>query len=186
MFISQEADSMELYQGGKFAVTVGDITKLEVDAIVNSTNPGFVRGFGVDHAIHEAAGPELEKATAGLGHASFGEARITAGFELPAKHVIHVVSPVWKDGHKGEEAQLEKAYREALGVAASNDVKTVAFPAISTGTYAFPIENATRIALTTTKAFVDEQPDRFTQVIFCAYNARDGEVYNRLARSILG
>lgn len=174
---------MELYGDGKYAVSVGDITKLEADAIINSTNPGFVRGFGVDLAIHEAAGPELAKATAELGHAGFGEARVTGGFELPAKHVIHVVAPVWKDGAQGEEELLKKAYRSALTVALEAGARTVAFPAISTGTYAFPIEAATRIALETVKSFVDEHPDAFTQVIFCPFSAEDGAVYSRLAKS---
>ena len=176
---------MELYRDGKFGVTIGDITKLEVDAIINSTNQGFVRGFGVDAAIHEAAGPELAKATATLGHAGFGEARITEGFELPAKHVIHVVAPVWKDGAQGEEELLKKAYRSALTVALEAGAKTVAFPAISTGTYAFPLEVATRIALETTKVFVDARPDAFSQVFFCPFSAEDGATYNQLAKTIL-
>jgi O-acetyl-ADP-ribose deacetylase len=176
---------MLLYRDGLFAVTVDDITKLALDAIVNSTNPGFVRGFGVDAAIHEAAGPELAKATAGFGQASFGEARITPGFELAAKHVIHVVAPIWKDGEKGELALLEKAYRAALTVALENGVKTVAFPAISTGAYAYPIEVATRVALETSKAFVAEHGGKLTQIVFCPYTDADGEVYQRLAKEIL-
>lgn len=176
---------MELYGGGRFGITIGDITKLEVDGIVNSTNPGFVRGFGVDSAIHEAAGPELAKATAALGNASFGEVRVTPGFQLKAKHVVHVVAPIWKDGQKGEEALLAKAYRAALTAARFQGIKTIAFPAISTGAYAYPYETATRIALETTAAFVKDNPEGFTQIVFCPFTEADGEVYKRLAATIL-
>ncbi len=175
---------MELYRGGLFGVTVGDITKLTVDAIVNSTNPGFVRGFGVDAAIHEAAGPELAKATSAFGQAPFGDARITPGFELQAKHVIHVVAPIWKDGEKGEVALLEKAYRNALQLAVDNGVKTLAFPAISTGAYAYPIEVATKTALETARAFTDENAGKLTQIVFCPYTDKDAEVYKRLAQEL--
>jgi O-acetyl-ADP-ribose deacetylase (regulator of RNase III) len=175
---------MEVYRGGLFGVTIGDITKLEVDAIVNSTNPGFTRGFGVDSAIHEAAGPELAKATSELGYATFGEVRVTPGFALPAKQVIHVVAPIWKDGEQGERELLAKTYRNALALAVESGVKTIAFPAISTGAYAYPLEVATRIALETARAFVDEHADKLTQVVFCAYRAQDGEVYQRLAQEI--
>lgn len=177
---------MDQYGGGRFAITVGDITKLALDAIVNSTNPGFVRGFGVDAAIHEAAGPELGKATAALGGASFAEARITPGFALPAKHVVHVVAPIWKDGGRGEEALLAKAYKAALTVAMYQGIKTIAFPAISTGAYAYPFELATRIALETAKAFVTDHPKSFTQIVFCPFTPADAVVYRKLAPSILG
>ena len=176
---------MELYRAGLFAVTVGDITKLAVDAIVNSTNPGFTRGIGVDAAIHEAAGPEFARANAALGTAVFGEARITPGFLLPAKHVIHVVAPIWRDGHQGEAALLAKTYRAALKAAYFNGVKTIALPAISTGTYAFPLEEATRIALETARDFVRERPGRLERIIFCPFTAADGAVYTRLASAIL-
>jgi len=176
---------MELYRGGRFGITIGDITKLDVDGIVNSTNPGFLRGFGVDSAIHEAAGPELAKATAALGNASFGEVRVTPGFELKAKHVVHVVAPIWKDGSKGEEALLAKTYRAALTAARFQGIRTIAFPAISTGTYAYPFETATRIALETSAAFVRDNPDAFERVVFCPFTEADGDVYKRLAGTLL-
>ena len=176
---------MELYRGGRFGITIGDITRLEVDALVNSTNPGFDRGFGVDAAIHEAAGPELAKACDALGSAAFGQARVTPGFNLAARHVVHVVAPIWRDGTQGEEAQLAKTYRAALTAAMFNKIKTIAFPAISTGTYAYPFETATRIALETCSAFVNEHPTVFTQVIFCPFTVADGDIYKRLAQAIL-
>src|SRR5262249_4529389 len=102
---------MKLYRGGRFAIAVGDITKLEVDAVVNSTNPSLAGGFGVDGAIHAAAGPELRAACEKLGGAAFGEARLTPGFRLPATWVIHVAGPIWRGGTHGEEDMLERTYR---------------------------------------------------------------------------
>ena len=177
---------MELFRGGLFAITTGDITKHAVDAIVNSTNPTFTRSFGVDSAIHEAAGPKLAAACAKLGTAAFGEARITEGFDLPAKHVVHVVAPVWHDGTKGELELLAKAYRSALTVARDNGVKTIAFPAISTGTYAYPFEQATEVAIKTCAAFVAEDADAFERIIFCPFTAVDTTVYMKVATAHLG
>lgn len=177
---------MELFRGGRFGIEVGDITKLSVDAIVNSTNPTFSPGFGVDLAIHNAAGPELAQATARLGIAPFGEARATPGFALPARHVVHVVAPVWKDGQHGEDGLLAVAYRSALTVARDLGARTVAFPAISTGAYAYPIETATRIALETCAAFDREFPDAFDRLVFAPFTEADGEVYVRLAKATLG
>ncbi len=172
---------MESYRGGRFGITVGDITKVPVDAIVNSTNQGFAAGFGVDFAIREAAGPEMNKACAALGSAGFAEARVTPGFALQAKHVVHVVAPIYKGGDKGEVDLLAKAYTNALDAARGVGAKSIAFPAISTGTYAFPIEQAAGIALEAAKAYADANPDAFEQIVFVPYTAADGEVYTRLA-----
>jgi O-acetyl-ADP-ribose deacetylase (regulator of RNase III) len=123
-----------------------DITTLPVDAIVNAANTSLLGGGGVDGAIHRAAGPRLLEATREIGGCPTGEARITPGFDLPAKWVIHTVGPVWQGGHAGEDNLLASCYRESLKLASSVDAKTVAFPAISTGAYGFPMERAARIA----------------------------------------
>ncbi|MFO0745179.1 MAG: macro domain-containing protein [Myxococcota bacterium] len=176
---------MKLYRGGKFGITVGDITKLKLDAIVNSTNPQLANGFGVDAAIHSAAGPELDAACAAIGGANFGEAKITPGFRLPAKHIIHVVAPIWRDGHYNEEDELDRIYDTALELGRQNGVKTIAFPAISTGTYAFPMELATSIALTSCVVYDQTYPNAYTRIVFCPFTNEDAEVYYRLAERFL-
>jgi len=124
-------------------------------------------------------------ATAALGNATFGEVRVTPGFDLLAKHVVRVVAPIWRDGQKSEEAALAKAYKAALTAARFQGVKTIAFPAISTGAYAYPYETATRIALETCAAFASEDPSAFRQIVFCPFTVADGEVYTRLAATVL-
>ena len=172
---------MDLFRGGRFGIVTGDITKLSVDAIVNSTNPGFARGFGVDAAIHEAAGPELLAACAELGTGAFGDARITPGFRLPAKHVVHVVAPVWRGGDQGELEQLGKTYRAALEVASINGVRTIAFPAISTGAYAFPFEQAAEVAVASCVAYAKEHARAFKRIVWCAFTPDDAGIYRRVA-----
>ena len=131
----------------RIEVIQSDITILAVDAIVNAANTSLLGGGGVDGAIHRAAGPRLLEATREIGGCPTGEARITPGYDLPAIWVIHTVGPVWQGGHAGEDDLLAFCYRESLKLASSVDVKTVAFPAISTGVYGFPMERAARIAV---------------------------------------
>ncbi len=163
----------------------GDITKLKVDAIVNAANRSLLGGGGVDGAIHRAAGPELLAETRTLGGCPTGEARITKGYRLPAKHVIHTVGPVWRGGNHGEDALLASCYRSSLELAREHGIRTIAFPAISTGAYRFPLERATRIALQEVKRFLEED-DTIEKVIFVCYDRRCYETYRRLAPEILG
>ena len=133
----------------RMVVVEGDITKEDVDSIVNAANEGLLGGGGVDGAIHRAAGPELLAECAALGGCKTGEAKITKGYKLKARHVIHAVGPVWHGGGKGEDGLLAGCYRHALRLARENRLKTVAFPAISTGVYRFPLERAARVAVST-------------------------------------
>ncbi len=139
----------------RIEVVLGDITKLEVDAIVNAANPSLLGGGGVDGAIHRAAGPGLLEECRTLGGCPPGEARITKGYNLPAKFVIHTVGPIWQGGGVGDDDLLAKAYRNSLLLAAENGIKTIAFPAISTGAYGFPLERASRIAVAEIRDFLE-------------------------------
>ena len=157
----------------------GDITKLEVDAIVNAANSTLLGGGGVDGAIHRAAGPELLEECRSLGGCPAGEAKITRGYRLPARFVIHTVGPVWSGGNHGEAETLADCYRNSLGVAVANEVKTVAFPAISCGAYRYPTEKAASIAVETTAAFLED--DRIIEtVIFVVATDEIEKAYRRL------
>jgi O-acetyl-ADP-ribose deacetylase len=134
---------------------IADITRLEVDAIVNAANEQLAPGGGVCGAIHRAAGPDLAAACQRLGGCPTGEARLTPGFDLPARYVIHAVGPRWQGGNAGEAALLAGAYRSALGLAAEQGCRTLAFPAISTGIFGYPLRAATRIAVATTREFLE-------------------------------
>ena len=160
----------------------GDITKLEVDAIVNAANSSLLGGGGVDGAIHRAAGPELLAVCHSLGGCSTGNAKITRGYNLPAKFVIHTVGPVWKDGNRGEAELLASCYRRSLEIAADHDLSSIAFPAISTGVYGFPFEPAANIAVSTVRTFT-EQKSSINEVIFCCFSEDDYQVYLRLLGS---
>ena len=137
-------------------VVVGDITQLPVDAIVNAANSTLLGGGGVDGAIHRGAGPELLEECRKLGGCPTGQAKITGGYKLPAKWVIHTVGPVWHGGQHGEDELLTSCYRNSLALAEERGLKTLAFPSISTGAYGFPLERAARIAVRETKAFLEK------------------------------
>jgi O-acetyl-ADP-ribose deacetylase (regulator of RNase III) len=150
-------------------ITVGDITRLQVDAIVNAANESLLGGGGVDGAIHRAAGPELLAECRTLGGCPTGEARITKGYRLPARHVIHCVGPVWQGGGRGEDDLLAGCYRAALRLAQDNACASIAFPAISTGIYRFPADRAAGIAVATVKEMLPQAP-AVQRVIFCCFD----------------
>ena len=152
----------------RLQVVQGDITRLDVDAIVNAANTSLLGGGGVDGAIHRAAGPGLVEECRMLRGCKTGQARLTGGYDLPARWVIHTVGPVWQDGDHGEDELLESAYLSSLKIASDKEMRTVAFPAVSTGVYRFPLHRATRIAVRTTADFLARNPYPET-VIFCAF-----------------
>jgi O-acetyl-ADP-ribose deacetylase (regulator of RNase III) len=153
---------------GRMAVVSGDITKLAVDAVVNAANSTLLGGGGVDGAIHRAAGPELLAECRGLGGCPTGEARITRGYRLPARHVIHAVGPVWRGGAAGEPALLAACYRNSLALAAAHGARRIAFPAISCGVYGYPFDQAAAIAVRETATFLGGAPVP-ERVIFAAF-----------------
>jgi O-acetyl-ADP-ribose deacetylase len=167
----------------RMIVVQGDITKQKVDAIVNAANERMRGGGGVDGAIHRAAGPKLLEECIQVGGCPTGEARITKGYELPARYVIHTVGPVWQGGDKGEPELLASCYRNALRLALANKVATVAFPGISTGVYGYPLEEATRTALITVRTCLEEMPS-IEQVKFVTFGEQATAVAKRLLAEI--
>lgn len=163
----------------EFEVLKGDITKLEVDAVVNAANTSLLGGGGVDGAIHRAAGRELLEECRTLNGCKTGKSKITKGYNLPAKYVIHTVGPIWYGGNKNERELLKSCYITALNLAKENGIKTIAFPAISCGVYRFPLEEACKIANETVKEFASEN-DCFEKVIFIDINDVIIEIYNRI------
>lgn len=164
---------------GKIELMQGDITRLEVDAIVNAANQSLLGGGGVDGAIHRAAGPGLLEECRALGGCPVGEARLTAGHGLPAQYVIHTVGPVWQDGRHNEDKLLASCYRNSLQLAVEHKLRSVAFPSISTGAYGFPIERASRIALRIILNFIATE-EAAPRVVVTCFSAQDLETYRRV------
>jgi O-acetyl-ADP-ribose deacetylase (regulator of RNase III) len=165
-------------------VIEGDITRLEVDAIVNAANESLRGGGGVDGAIHRAAGPELLAECRTLGGCPTGEARMTRGYRLKARYVIHAVGPVWQGGTRGEPELLARCYRNSLALARQHGLKSIAFPAISTGIYRFPKAMATEIAVREVRRHAGDEPAGVEQVIFCCFDKATADLYREvIARS---
>ena len=177
--MENKAPSPENGNSARLRVVEGDITTLQVDAIVNAANTTLLGGGGVDGAIHRAAGPDLLKECRTLNGCATGEAKITRGYRLPAKWVIHTVGPVWHGGQSGEDELLEGCYRNSLKLAAEKGIGTVAFPCISTGVYRFPFERAARIAISEARKFVQSNPS-IREVVFVCFGPEAREVYSRL------
>ncbi|UVK38109.1 O-acetyl-ADP-ribose deacetylase [Mesorhizobium sp. AR10] len=169
----------------RIRIHTGDITKLAVDAIVNAANSSLLGGGGVDGAIHRAAGPELLVECRTLNGCKAGDAKLTSGYRLPARHVIHTVGPVWQGGGKGEAELLASCYRRCLEIAAARDCRTVAFPAISTGVYRYPKDEATAIAVSTVNAFMSRNAIPET-VIFCCFDQQTSELYQQAVTALGG
>lgn len=162
-------------------VTQGDITQQRVDAIVNAANSSLLGGGGVDGAIHRAAGPALLAACRKIGGCPTGEARITPGFNLPARFVIHTVGPIWRGGDRNEDELLAACYRNSLALAVQNGVRTIAFPSISTGAYGFPMERAARIAVREIRNFLKTAPD-IERVVLVCFGRPAYELYSAAVR----
>lgn len=160
----------------------GDITTVDADVIVNAANTTLLGGGGVDGAIHRAAGPELLKECESLGGCQTGRAKITKGYKLPARYVIHTVGPVWRGGGGNEEELLASCYRNSLLLARQRSLRSVAFPSISTGAYRFPVEKAASIAVKTVREFIELNPGAFDRIVFVLFSDRDLAVYSAANR----
>lgn len=167
----------------KLKIVKGDITQLQVDAIVNAANTTLLGGGGVDGAIHRAAGPELLKECKTLGGCSTGLAKITQGYRLPAKYIIHTVGPVWHGGGKGEAKLLASCYSSSLNLALANQVKTIAFPAISCGVYGYPLSQATQIAVAEAAKFL-QLHEEITMIYFVCFDEAVYQAYENALNSV--
>jgi len=168
----------------KIEIVQGDITRLEVDAIVNAANQSLLGGGGVDGAIHRSAGPQLLEECRELGGCPTGEARLTSGYNLPARYVIHTVGPVWHGGGHNEDNLLASCYRNTLELALKHKLRSIAFPSISTGVYRFPIERASRIALRVIHDFVVSE-ERALRVIIVCFSDADQAVYLKAYQELM-
>jgi len=161
-------------------IVLGDITQRDDDAIVNAANNSLLGGGGVDGAIHRAAGPELLAECRTLGGCETGDAKITRGYRLKARHVIHTVGPVWRGGDNGEPELLASCYTRSLDLAVANLVRSIAFPAISTGVYGYPIDHAAHIAGRSVVGHVAAHPDRFERVTFCCFSDASAQIHREM------
>jgi O-acetyl-ADP-ribose deacetylase len=170
--------------GTKLEIIVADITTLDVDAIVNAANTSLLGGGGVDGAIHRAAGSELKAECETLGGCLAGSAKITTGYKLKARHVIHAVGPVWSGDHKSKQELLASCYRTSLALAAEHVLRSIAFPAISTGIYRFPADLAARIAVGTVVAEITNNPRGLQRVVFCCFSSESAEHHSNTFREL--
>ncbi|MBP5667645.1 MAG: O-acetyl-ADP-ribose deacetylase [Salinivirgaceae bacterium] len=167
----------------RISIVEGDITKLAVDAIVNAANNSLLGGGGVDGAIHRAAGPKLLDECITLNGCETGDAKITGGYNLPARHVIHTVGPIWRGGNNGEPEKLASCYRKSMEVAVANGVQTIAFPAISTGVYGYPLEEAAQIAVSQVVECLNEMPS-IKNVTFVLFGAKNYDIYKAILSNL--
>lgn len=173
----------------RLSIIQGDITKQATDAIVNAANPGLMGGGGVDGAVHRAGGPaileECKRIVASQGRLPTGKAVITTGGNLPARHVIHTVGPIWRGGNKGEASLLESAYRESLKLAAAHNLTSVSFPSISTGAYGYPLAEAARVATAAVVSFLREQVTSVKGAVFVLFDSRTYEAYSSALEEVI-
>ena len=178
-FNSHRADREGAHMTAILEALQGDITKLNVAAIVNAANSSLLGGGGVDGAIHRAAGPELVGECRQLAGCKTGDAKLTKGYRLPAKYVIHTVGPVWQGGNNGEQELLASCYRRSIEVAVQNNIDEIAFPSISTGVFGYPKDLAASIAVTTVRSLL-QVPSNLRRIVFCCFSPSDLQIYERI------
>jgi len=176
---------MPVFLEGRLEIIRADLTTLQVDAIVNAATPSLQGGGGVDGAIHRAAGPDLLKECKTLGSARPGEVKLTRGHRLPARHVLHAVGPIWRGGGAGERAQLAACYWNAMQLAVSKGLRSLAFPSISTGVYKYPVAEAARVAVSEVRDGLRRWP-QLERVILCCFSDEDRATHLAAARELLG